>query len=64
LKNYLKKINPGKTVDDAFMAAFLHAELTKAPVRIVVPRWADFSKLYRQITALSRLRKIKLTKVH
>lgn len=63
LKRFLQKINPGKTVDDAFMSAFLLEKVTKAPVRVIVPHWADFSKLYKQVAALARLRKIKLTKV-
>jgi hypothetical protein len=64
LKKYLQTQNLGKTVDDAFVSAFLLKELNKAPVRVVVPKWADFRKLYKQIAALSRLRKIRLVKVH
>jgi hypothetical protein len=63
LKNYLKKINPGKVVDDAFVSAFLLERVAKAPVRVIVPHWADFSKLYKQVAALSRLRRINVTKV-
>lgn len=63
LKNYLKKIHPGKSIDNVFMKAFLQNKLVDAPVRVVVPHWADFSKLYRQIAALARLRRIRLTKV-
>jgi hypothetical protein len=63
LRAALKAMYPNESIDNAFMHTFLHARLTRAPVRVVVPHWAEFRVLYKQIAALRRAgRWIKLTK--
>lgn len=65
LRRAMQKIYPNaKTIDKAMMRAFLETKLQQAPVHVVVPAWADLSRLYKQVAALIRHgRSVKITKV-
>lgn len=64
LRRALQKMHPNDTIDIARMRNFLEARLPTAQVRVFVPDWADFSKLYKQVAALIRHgREIKIVKL-
>jgi hypothetical protein len=50
----LQDIYPGAVIDKQVMRTFLRRKLVDARVRIIVPEYADLSKLYRQVAALVR----------
>ena len=54
LRRALKKVYKVDTITAEHMRSFLHTRLVDAPVRIIIPHWADFSKLYKQVAALIR----------
>lgn len=63
LRRTLQKMHPGEFIDIERMRSFLHGRLVGAPVRVVVPHWADFSRLYKQVAALVRAgRDIRIVK--
>lgn len=65
LRRALRAMYPGRVIDKAVMEAFLHERLINAPVRIIVPHYADLSKLGRQIGGMVRHgRRAKIIKVH
>jgi hypothetical protein len=64
LRRALQKMHPGEAIDIERMRSFLDGKLVGAPVRVVIPHWADFSKLYKQVAALVRAgREIRIVKV-
>jgi hypothetical protein len=63
LRRALQKMHPGEFIDIERMRSFLHGRLVGAPVLVVVPHWADFSRLYKQVAALVRAgRDIRIVK--
>jgi hypothetical protein len=65
LRRALQKMHPGEYIDINRMREFLETRISKAPVRIIVPNFADLSRLYKQIAGLRRWgRKVGVIRVH
>lgn len=64
LRRALKKIYATDSITIDMMSAFLKAELSNAPIRIMVPDYANLRTIYKQVAALVRWgRDVKAIKV-
>lgn len=54
LRRALQNMYPGEYIDINRMRSFLRQKLVNAPVRVIVPDYADLQRLYRQVAALAR----------
>jgi hypothetical protein len=65
LRRALQSMHPGEYIDINRMREFLELRISKAPVRIIVPNFADLSRLYKQIAGLRRWgRDVGVIRVH